>query len=110
MLSASDGGGGRRCSYRVLAEFLEARRELQWLRTYFGQTPMKEFALERSAVLWPVFVRAPLRGFSCARRQLALLLRLCRPAGYGFPRNLVRKVRRKDFSGPSANAELRHLG
>jgi hypothetical protein len=33
-----------------------------------------------------------------------------RPAGYGFPPNLVRKVRRKDFSGASVNAELRHLG
>ena len=50
------------------------------------------------------------RGLACARRQLALLLRLHRPAGYGFPRNLVRKPRRKDFSGPSVNAELRHLG
>src|SRR5262245_65867155 len=28
------------------------------------------------------------RGLACARRQLALLLRLHRPAGYGFPRNL----------------------
>src|ERR1019366_2618062 len=33
-----------------------------------------------------------------------------RPAGYGFPPNLVRKERRKDFSGASVNAELRHLG
>ena len=60
--------------------------------------------------MYPAFVRAPLRGFSCALRQLALLLRLRRPAGYGFPPNLVRKERRKDFSGASANAELRHLG
>ncbi len=58
----------------------------------------------------PAFVRAPRRGFSCALRQLALLLWLRRPAGYGFPPNLVRKERRKDFSGASANAELRHLG
>src|SRR5208282_473911 len=49
-------------------------------------------------------------GFSCALRQLALLLRLRRPVGYGFPPNLVRKDRRKDFSGASVNAELRHLG
>jgi len=35
---------------------------------------------------------------------------LRRPAGYGFPPNLVRKKRRKDFSGTSVNAELRHLG
>ena len=63
-----------------------------------------------SAVVYPAFVRAPLRGFSCALRQLALLLRLRRPAGYGFPPNLVRKGRRKDFSGASVNAELRHLG
>ena len=33
-----------------------------------------------------------------------------RPAGYGFPPNLVRKDRRKDFSGASVNADLRHLG
>jgi hypothetical protein len=37
------------------------------------------------------------RGWSCALRQLALLLRLHRPAGYGFPRNLVRKPRAKRF-------------
>jgi hypothetical protein len=48
--------------------------------------------------------------FSCALRQLAPLLRLRRPPGYGFPPNLVRKNARKDFSGPSANAGLRHLG
>jgi len=41
------------------------------------------------------------RGFSCALRQLALLLRLRRPEGYGFRRNLVRQLPRKDFSGPS---------
>src|SRR5271163_397220 len=45
--------------------------------------------------MYPTFVRAPLRGFSCALRQLALLLRLRRPAGYGFPPNLVRKKRPK---------------
>ena len=55
-------------------------------------------------------VRARLRCFSCALRQLALLLRLRRPADYGFPPNLVRKEHRKDFSGASVNAELRHLG
>src|ERR1700721_3229664 len=46
----------------------------------------------------PPFARSLLRGLSGALRQLALLLRLRRPAGYGFP------------SGPSVNAELRHLG
>src|SRR5712692_8621479 len=71
---------------------------------------MKTLPWSVSAVSYPAFVRAPLRGFSCALRQLALLLRLRRPAGYGFPQNLVRKERRKDFSGASANAELRHLG
>src|SRR5271170_5522659 len=60
--------------------------------------------------MYPAFVRAPLRVFSCALRQLALLLRLRRPSGYGFPPHLVRKERRKDFSGASVNAELRHLG
>ncbi len=45
----------------------------------------------------PAFVRAPRRGFSCALRQLALLLWLRRPAGYGFPPNLVRKKRPKRF-------------
>ena len=75
-----------------------------------SQRADENFALRVSAVMYPDFVRAPLRGFSCALRQLALLLRLRRPAGYGFPPNLVRKERRKDFSGGSANAELRHLG
>ena len=32
------------------------------------------------------------------------------PCGLRFPSNLVRKDRRKDFSGASVNAELRHLG
>jgi hypothetical protein len=32
------------------------------------------------------------------------------PCGLRFPPNLVRKDRRKDFSGTSVNAELRHLG
>jgi hypothetical protein len=63
-----------------------------------------------SAVWYPALVRAPLRGFSCALRQLALLLRQGRPAGYGFPPNLVRKVRRKDFSRASVNARASALG
>src|ERR1700677_1509408 len=46
----------------------------------------------------PPYARSLLRGLSGALRQLALLLRLRRPPGYGFP------------SGPSVNAELRHLG
>src|SRR5208282_2917741 len=46
----------------------------------------------------PPCARSLLRGLSGALRQLALLLRLRRPPGYGFP------------SGPSVNAELRHLG
>src|SRR5271166_7146799 len=71
---------------------------------------MKALLWSVSAAMYPAFVRAPLRAFSCALRQLALLLRLRRPAGYGFPRNLIRKVHRKDLSGPSVNAELRHLG
>src|SRR6266849_1014785 len=71
---------------------------------------MKTLLWSVSAVSYRAFVRAALRGFSCALRQLAFLLRLGRPAGYGFPPNLVRKVRRKDFSGHSVNAELRHLG
>ena len=46
----------------------------------------------------PSFARSLLRGLSGALRRLALLLRLPRPTGYGFP------------SGASVNAELRHLG
>src|ERR1700677_1651753 len=46
----------------------------------------------------PPFARSLLRGLSGALRQLALLLRLRRPTGYGFR------------TGPSVNAELRHLG
>src|SRR5271169_527032 len=58
----------------------------------------------------PTLVRSLLRGLTGALRQLALLLRLRRPAGCGFPRNLIRQVHRKDLSGSSGNAELRHLG
>src|SRR3984957_15828452 len=46
----------------------------------------------------PPYARSLLRGLSGALRQLALLLRLRRPSGYGFR------------TGPSVNAELRHLG
>jgi hypothetical protein len=46
---------------------------------------MKALLWSVSAVMYPAFVRAPLRAFPCALRQLALLLRLRRPAGYGFP-------------------------
>src|ERR1039458_4469665 len=70
---------------------------------------MKTLLWRVSAVMYPAFVRAPLRASSCALRQLALLLRLRRPAGYGFAPNLVRKEGRKYFSVPSVNADLRHL-
>jgi len=39
---------------------------------------MKALLWSVSAVMYPAFVRAPLRAFSCALRQLALLLRLRR--------------------------------
>ena len=73
----------------ILADFvhLESRGEL-WPR---GRLP---FCIPPSA-------RSLLRGSAGARRQLALLLRLHRPVGYVSSRNLVRRVRRKDFSGPS---------
>src|ERR1017187_283423 len=58
---------------------------------------MKTLLWGVSAVMYPAFVRAPLRASSCALRQLALLLRLRRPAGYGFPPNLVRKKHPKRF-------------
>jgi len=48
------------------------------------------------------------RGFSCAQRQLALLLRLRRPAGYGFPSKSYSQTARKDFSGPSVNGTWEH--
>jgi hypothetical protein len=41
-----------------------------------SQCGHEKVALQVSAVMYPAFVRAPLRGFSCALRQLALLLRL----------------------------------
>jgi len=86
------------------------RRDLPLWRASLAGTQMKALLWSVSAVMYPAFVRAPLRAFSCALRQLALLLRLRRPTGYGFPPNLVRKDRRKDFSGASVNADLRHLG
>ena len=48
----------------------------------------------------PSLVRSLIRGPTGALRQLALLLRLCRPAGYGFPRNLVRKCTEKICPDP----------
>src|ERR1017187_7853265 len=63
-----------------------------------------------SAVMYPAFVRAPLRRFFMRPAAARSSAWLRRPAGYGFPPNLVREERRKDFSGASANAEPRHLG
>jgi hypothetical protein len=94
----------------LLTTDMPARIGLQLRRTSPAKMQMRTLLWRVSAVMYPAFVRAPLRAFSCALRQLALLLRLRRPAGYGFPPNLVRKDRRKDFSGASVNAELRHLG
>jgi len=94
----------------LLTADMPARIGLRRRRTSFAKTWMNTLLWRVSAVMYPALVRAPLRSFSCARRQLALLLRPGRPVGYGFPPNLVRKLRRKDFSGASVNAELRHLG
>jgi len=69
-------------------------------RTSFVKAQMKTLLSIVSAVMYPAFVRAPLWGYSCALRQLALLLRLRRPAGYGFPRNLVRNNAEKISPDP----------
>jgi hypothetical protein len=105
-LQARNGGGERRSCRGVISD----AKGLAAMAGFSRGMQMKALLWSVSAVMYPAFVRAPLRAFSCALRQLALLLRLCRPAGYGFPPNLVRKDRRKDFSGASVNAELRHLG
>jgi hypothetical protein len=97
-------------SVDLVEESSATRRDFPLSRASLARTQMKALLWSVSAVMYHAFVRAPLRAFSCALRQLALLLRLRRPAGYGFPPNLVRKDRRKDFSGASVNADLRHLG
>ena len=105
-LQARNGGGERRSCRGVISD----AKGLVAMAGFSRGDADEGFALERVCRYVSRFVRAPLRAFSCALRQLALLLRLRRPAGYGFPPNLIRKERRKDFSGASANAELRHLG
>src|SRR5882672_503766 len=55
----------------------------------------ENFALERVCRFVSRLCSGTASGFSCALRQLALLLRRRRPAGYGFPPNLVRKEPRK---------------
>src|ERR1700691_4498448 len=97
-------------SVNLVEESSATRRDLPLWRASLAGMQMKALLWSVFAVMYPAFVRAPLRAFSCALRQLALLLRLRRPSGYGFPPNLVRKDRRKDFSGASVNADLRHLG
>jgi hypothetical protein len=52
------------------------------------------------AVRIPSLVRSLLRGTTGALRQLALLLRLRRPGGYGIPRNLIRKCTEKICPDP----------
>jgi len=105
-LHTRNGGGERRSCRGVISD----AKGLAAVAGFSRGDADEGFALERVCRYVSRFVRAPLRAFSCALRQLALLLRLRRPAGYGFPPNLVRKDRRKDFSGASVNAELRHLG
>ena len=105
-LQARNGGGERRSCIGVISD----AKGLAAMAGFSRGMQMKALLWSVSAVMYPAFVRAPLRAFSCALRQLALLLRLRRPLGYGIQANLVRQVQRKDFSGASVNAELRHLG
>jgi hypothetical protein len=94
----------------LLTGALGGPKVLAMAAAFLRQYADENFALERVCRFVSRLCSGTASGFSCALRQLALLLRLRRPAGYGFPPNLVRKERRKDFSGPSVNAELRHLG
>jgi hypothetical protein len=75
-----------------------------------------DYGRDLPAVCIPSLVRSLLRGTTGALRQLALLLRsyhpkhatiacrgtpvLRRPAGYGFPRNLIRKCTEKICPDP----------
>ena len=98
-----------RCLLRV--DMATARRQ-RLRRTSSAEIEMRSFGSGSvSAVLYPAFcsvtASGPIRRPAAARSSASASS--C-PAGYGFPPNLVRKVRRKDFSGPSVNAELRHLG
>ena len=68
---------------------------------------MEVWSRKRLPFCIPLSARSRLRGLAGARRQLALLLRLHRPRGLRFPLEFLRKVQRRDFSGASANAELR---
>jgi len=70
----------------------------------------ESFVLKSVCRSYPAFVRAPLRGFSCALRQLALLLRLRRPAVTVSLQILFAKSAEKISPEPPVNAELRHLG
>src|ERR1022692_3657325 len=90
-LHTRNGGGELRSCRGVISD----ARALPLWRASLAGTQMKALLWSVSAAMYPAFVRASLRAFSCALRQLALL---------------VRKDRRKDFSGTSVNAELRHLG
>jgi hypothetical protein len=77
---------------------------------FHSQCADDNFALERVCRFVSRLCSGTTSGLFMRPAAAPLLLRLRRPAGYGFPPNLVRKERRKDFSGTSANAELRHLG
>jgi hypothetical protein len=105
-LQARNGGGERRSCRGVISD----AKGLAAMAGFSRGDADEGFALERVCRYVSRLCSGTASGLSCALRQLALLLRLRRPAGYGFPPNLVRKDRRKDFSGASVNAELRHLG
>jgi hypothetical protein len=93
-LPMCNGGGERHPSCDGLASSNRALIAV----VFRSQRADENFALDSVCrFMYPALVRAPLRGSSCALRRLALLLRLRRPAGYGFPPNLVRKERPKRF-------------
>jgi hypothetical protein len=106
-LPVCNGRGGRRPSYGALRSSRLAAMAADFFRQNADENFVLECVCRRGSPPW---FGHRFGGFSCALRQLALLLRPGRPAGYGFPPNLVRKVHRKDFPGASVNAELRHLG
>ena len=104
---ACNGGGGRRPSYGVLRSSRLAAMAADFFRQNADGNHCPGACLPSSIPPWfgHRFEAVPA---PCGNSLFCF--GLGRPAGYGFPPNLVRKVRRKDFTGASVNAELRHLG
>jgi len=91
----------RATTNHALTESVRRSRPDRRAANFFDHDTEGDFRRARDLRFAPAWLRHRFGAFHAPCGSSALLLRLRRPAGYGFPPNLVRKGARKDFSGPS---------